>query len=95
MIETPELRSLHRAVEQLRSCVAEVRGRYGDTPHVRRVVGDIDRLEIDVADLDALPVPPLAPVMSPRERISDAPSDPAMWVGADDEGLGGYRGSTR
>lgn len=87
-----ELRTLHRAVEQLRSCVGDVRSRYGDIPHVRRLVGDVDRIDIDVSELDVVPPPAAAAMRAPLERIDDTPSDPAMWAGADDEGLGGYHG---
>lgn len=92
MTDTVELSTLHRAVEQLRSCVGEVRSRYGDIPHVRRLVGDVDRLDIDISELDVLPAPATPPTRAPLERIDDTPSDPAMWLGADDEGLGGYHG---
>ncbi len=93
MTETAELSTLHRAVEQLRSCVGDVRNRYGDIPHVRRLVGDVDRLDIDVSELDVLPPPAAPSSRPPLERIDDTPSDPAMWAGADDEGIGGYHGS--
>ncbi len=95
MTETAELSTLHRAVEQLRSSVGDVRGRYGDIPHVRRLLGDVDRIDIDVSELDVVPAPAVTPpVRTPLERIEDTPQDPGMWVDdCDDEGIGGYHGS--
>lgn len=91
MTETAELHTLHRAVEQLRTCVGDLRGRYGDIPHVRRLLGDVDRIDLDLSEMDALPAPAVT-TRPPLERIDDTPVDPAMWLGIDDEGIGGYHG---
>ncbi|MDQ1732422.1 MAG: hypothetical protein QOK10_2581, partial [Pseudonocardiales bacterium] len=55
MTVTTELSHLHRTVDELRSIIGSVRNRYGDIPAVRRLVGDVDRLDLDTADLDHLP----------------------------------------
>lgn len=85
--------ALNRAIGQLRQCVNELRSAYGDTPDVRRLVNDVERLDIDAADLSGRPTPP-----QPRDGrggkpevvvVPDTPYDPALWHGADDEGVGG------
>lgn len=91
---TSELSALHRTVDDLRGAVAGLQQRYGDIPAVRRLVGDVDRLALDVADLDDLPEPANQPPPA-MEVIDDRPLDPGLWADADDEGLGGYHGSRR
>lgn len=87
--------ALNRAIGQLRQCVNDLRSRYGDTTDVRRLANDVERLDIDAADLVARPTPP-------KQRdgrggkpevvvVPDTPYDPALWHGADDEGVGGVR----
>jgi hypothetical protein len=91
MTQATELKTLYRAVDQLRAGVDDVRRRYGDIPAVRRLVGDLDRINIDAHDLDNLPAP--TPKEAPAiEYISDEPQDASMWAEADDEGVGGYHG---
>ena len=90
MATTSELSTLHRSVEELRTAVASLRSRYGDVPAVRRLLGDIDRLDLDASELDGLtPLPP-APAAVQTIALDDRPFDPALWADADDEGLGGY-----
>lgn len=91
MVEVVELAKLHRTLDQLRTCVADVRSRYGDTPVVRRLLGDVDRIDIDASELDAVRLPARPPVEA-IEFIEDKPIDPALWADADDEGVGGYHG---
>jgi hypothetical protein len=91
-----ELTTLNHAVNDLRTAVAVLRGKYGDVPAVARLRNDLERLELDVGDAERLP-----PVGSPAEsgpilQLTDEPYDPAMWADdADDEGLGGYHGTSR
>ena len=94
MAVTTELTTLHRTIDELRSIMADVRSRYGDIPAVRRLLGDIDRIDLDLSELDTMPPPP-APLPSDIHVIDDRPVDPALWADADDEGLGGLRGSRR
>ena len=87
---TSELSVLHRTVDELRSVIGSVRSRYGDIPAVKRLLGDVDRLDLDVADLDDVVPPELQTGAGPVEIMDDRPFDPSLWVDADDEGLGGY-----
>jgi hypothetical protein len=91
--ELTELAALHRTLRQLRGCVERPRSTYGDIPAVKRLIGDVDRIELDASELDPVSTPAVAgePV-----ELSDEPVDPSLWADADDEGLGGYhRGSSR
>jgi hypothetical protein len=91
-----ELKTLNRAVEDLRTAVTSLRGKYGDVPTVLRLRNDLERLELDVHDVSSLP--PTGPGGTPIEmhQLTDEPYDASMWADdADDEGLGGYRGSAR
>ena len=94
MAVTSELDVLHRTLDELKSTVATLRSRFGDIPAVRRLVGDVERLELDIADLDDLPTPSDQPP-SDIQVIDDKPLDPGLWADADDEGLGGYHGDRR
>ena len=97
MAVTAELTTLHRTVDELRSVMANVRSRYGDIPAVRRLLGDIDRLDLDVSELDTMAPPPAAEAAAPHavHMIDDKPLDPSLWADADDEGLGGYQRDAR
>lgn len=50
-----ELRTLNRAVRDLRTAVTSLRGKYGDVPTVMRLRNDLERLESDVHDVSSLP----------------------------------------
>ena len=93
MAVTSELTVLHRAIEELTTVVGSVHSRYGDIPAVRRLLGDVDRILLDAADLDDVPPPP--PAAEPIHLIDDSQPDPSLWADADDEGLGGYHGGSR
>ncbi|HEV2887327.1 MAG TPA: hypothetical protein VGX49_10480 [Jatrophihabitans sp.] len=91
-----ELRTLNRAVEELRTAVASPPGKYGDVPTVVRLRTDLERLERDVPDVCSRP--PTGPGGTPTEmhQLTDKSYDASMWAeDADDEGLGGYRGTSR
>jgi hypothetical protein len=92
MAVTTELTTLHRTVDELRGAVASIRRRYGDIPAVRRLLGDIERIDLDASELDDLTPLPAAsnPEASEILMLDDTPIDPALWAGADDEGVGGY-----
>jgi hypothetical protein len=93
MAVTTELTTLHRTVEELRDLVATLRGRYGDIPAVRRLLGDLDRLDLDASELDDLTPLPAASTAEASDilMLDDTPLDPRLWDGADDEGVGGYQ----
>jgi hypothetical protein len=88
---TTELADLQRALAQLRGSVGALRSRYGDTPAVRRIRNDLERLDIDVAELsDVLPAQRRSTESAEDVVIvPDTPYDPSLWRDADDEGLGG------
>ena len=87
MAETAELMSLRRAINDVRRSVAVLRDSYGNVPSVQRLIGDVERLDLDAADLD-LPPRPAVPEVVPLGE----PIDPSIWADADDEGVGGYHG---
>ena len=91
MAVTSELTVLHRAIDELTAVVGSVRGRYGDIPAVRRLLGDVDRILLDASELDTMAPPPPPPGQVEMHVIDDKPLDPSLWSDADDEGLGGYR----
>ena len=92
MAVTTELTTLHRTVDELREIVSSMRDRYGDIPAVKRLLGDIERIDLDASELDELTPLPAAPIPEASEIhiLDDKPLDPSLWEGADDEGLGGY-----
>ncbi|MGW5052510.1 hypothetical protein [Actinokineospora sp. NPDC004072] len=90
-MSSTEYSELQRTIGQLRHCVGALRARYGDVPAVRRIANDVDRLDIDAGEL-------VQPAHAPAPRqaedvvvVPDTPYDPALWHGADDEGVGGYQ----
>ncbi|WP_275003358.1 hypothetical protein [Promicromonospora iranensis] len=90
-----EFVTLRRSIEQLRQSVSGVRSAFGDAPEVRRLVNDLERLEIDAAELAS--AEPLRQLRTPGRVpehvvVPDTPLDEAMFTDADDEGLGGYHG---
>ncbi len=91
---SPEMATLQHSIEQLRHSVAEVHRAFGDAPGVRRLVNDLERLEIDAGELASSPPArtPGAPGVPEHVVVPDTPLDETMWSDADDEGVGGYHG---
>ncbi|WP_406692519.1 hypothetical protein REH65_12265 [Saccharopolyspora sp. ID03-671] len=89
---TTELAEFQRVLAQLKSSAGALRQRYGDAAALRRIHNDIERLDIDAAELvTELP----APRRSDETRddvviVPDTPYDSSLWQDADDEGLGGH-----
>jgi hypothetical protein len=95
MADSAELKTLHHAIDDLSTAVKSVQGAYGDVPAVARLRNDVERIALDVSDVEALPPAPPAKAV-PMHQVSDEPYDPALWSeDADDEGLGGYHGTGR
>jgi hypothetical protein len=101
---TTEIAELRRSIGQLRQCLGTLRSRYGDAPAVRRLVNDVERLDIDADELEGAPPAPAREVPAQQTGgsspsgmipIDDTPYDESLWEGADDEGVGGYRGERR
>lgn len=86
---TTEVMELQRTIGHLRQCVGSLRSIYGDASAVRRLANDVDRLDIDAAELNESPPRPTVSAASERVQVPDTPYDRALWQGADDEGLGG------
>ncbi|OBK50340.1 hypothetical protein [Mycobacterium sp. 1081908.1] len=98
MSATTELAELHDLIGGLRRCVSSLRARYGDSPAMRRIVIDADRilsdvelLDTDVAELDL----DRATVQQSGEKIviPDTQYDTDFWRDVDDEGVGGHNRS--
>jgi hypothetical protein len=92
---TTELAELHDLIGGLRRCVTSLKSRYGDTPAMRRIVIDADRiladvelLDIDAGELDLA----RASVSDPGEKIAipDTDYNAEFWRDVDDEGVGGH-----
>jgi hypothetical protein len=105
-VTNPEFLQVHRAIGELRRCVDVLSARASDSPALRRLTNDVDRLDLDAEDVRlqlALPVPlPDASADSgtrsgtrgatiPIVQIRDDPYAHTLWHGADDEGIGGHR----
>ncbi|MBA0125672.1 hypothetical protein H0B56_08990 [Haloechinothrix sp. YIM 98757] len=92
-----EIAEFRRTLSELRQCVGALRSRYGDAPAVRRLVNDVERLNIDVEEFEGSGSDRVAPPRTPADRsevvvVPDTPYDPSLWEDADDEGVGGYHG---
>lgn len=95
MAVSAEHRALHHAIDDLRTATASLHSTLGDVPVVARLRNDLERLVLDVADVDALPVArPSAASPSPFDAGVGGADDypPPSWDDADDEGVGGFRG---
>ena len=95
MSTTTELAELHDLIGGLRRCVSSLKARYGDSPALRRIVIDADRilsdvelLDTDVSELDLA----RATVQQSGEKITipDTQYDTDFWRNVDDEGVGGH-----
>jgi hypothetical protein len=95
---TTELAELHELIGGLRRCVSSLRSRYGDSPAMRRIVidadrilGDVELLDTDVSELDLTRVT----VRQSGEKIAipDTDYDRDFWRDVDEEGVGGHNRS--
>ncbi len=95
MSSTTELAELHALIGGLRRCVTSLKSRYGDTPAMRRIVldterilGDVELLDMDAAELDLA----RGSAHSSAEKIAipDTQYDTEFWRDVDDEGVGGH-----
>jgi hypothetical protein len=91
---TTELAELHDLIGGLRRCVSSLRARYGDSPAMRRIVidadriiGDVELLDTDVSEFDLARVP--LPQSSEKIAIPDTDYDRDFWRDVDHEGVGG------
>jgi hypothetical protein len=90
MSSTTEFAELHEMIGSLRRRVTSLASQYGDSPTMRRIVNDIDRLDIDIDELE------LTRGVSPRRQsqekiaIPDTEYGRDFWQDVDDEGVGGH-----
>jgi hypothetical protein len=92
---TTELAELHDLIGGLRRCVSTLKARYGDSPAMRRIVidadrilGDVELLDTDVSEFDLMH----AAVQQSGEKIAipDTDYDRDFWRDVDHEGVGGH-----
>lgn len=87
---TAEFSELRQTIGQLRQCIGSLRSQYGDVRPVTRLANDLDRLDIDAAEIEESPPPKIVQRDTARDVIyvPDSKSDESAWMGAQDEGLG-------
>ena len=95
MSSTTELAGLYDLIGGLRRCVTSLNARYGDTPAMRRIVNDAERilndvelLDIDAGELDLARC--TAEQSGEKIAIPHTQYDAEFWRDVDDEGVGGY-----
>jgi hypothetical protein len=93
---TTDLAELHDLIGGLRRCVTSLRSRYSDSPAMRRIVldaerilNDVELLDSDASDLDL----GRHTVAHSGEKIGipDTQYASDFWRDVDDEGVGGNR----
>ena len=96
-MSSTEFAELHELIGGLRRCVSSLASRYGDTPAMRRVVNDaerilndIDRLDIDAEELELTPGVSSHKHSAEMIGIPDTQYDTDFWRDVDDEGVGGH-----
>ena len=97
MSSTTEFAELHELIGGLRRCVTSLASRYGDSPGMRRLVNDterilndIDRLDIDAEELELTRGVTRQQYSAEKIAIPDTQYDSAFWRDVDDEGVGGH-----
>ena len=97
MSSTTEFTELHELVGGLRRCVTSLASQYGDSPAMRRIVNDterilidLDRLDIDAEELELTRGVTRARSSAEKIGIPDTQYDSDFWRDVDDEGVGGH-----
>jgi hypothetical protein len=100
MSTTTDVDELHQLIGRLRRCVTFLVSRYGDTPDMRRIVNDaerilngIDRLEIDAEELAMARGLTQPKASGQMIQIPDTQYDIDFWRDVDHEGIGGQSGA--
>lgn len=95
MSKASELAELHHLIGDLRRCVTTLQHRYGESPAMRRViidteriVGDLEILEMDAGELEQ--VSPTVTSSGQKIPVPDTPYDRDFFRDVDDEGVGGH-----
>ena len=96
MPSTTEVDELYELSGRLRKCAASMASTHGDTPAMRRIDNDverilngIDRLDIDTDELEMKRGPCQPSGSSEMIQIPDTEYDLAFWRDVDHEGIGG------
>ena len=89
MSTTTEVDELHQLIGSLRRCVTSLASRYGDTPAMRRILNDIDRLDIDAEELELGSGVSHQHYSGEKIPIPDTQYDTAFWGDEDDRGVAG------
>jgi hypothetical protein len=89
---TTEVDELHQLIERARRCVTSLASKHGDCSAMRRVVNDVERLEIDVDELALTRGLSQPTGSSERIQIPDTEYHIDFWRDVDHEGVGGQRG---
>jgi hypothetical protein len=92
---TTELAELHELIGGLRRCVTSLKSRYGDTPAMRRIANDAERIlnDVELLDIDAGELELAQVSVQPageKIAIPDTQYDTEFWRDVDDEGVGGH-----
>jgi hypothetical protein len=90
MSSTTEFAELHELIGGLRRCVTSLASQYGDSPAVRRIVNDLDRLDIDAEELELTRGVSRQRHSAEKIAIPDTQYDSDFWRDVDDEGVGGH-----
>jgi len=90
MSSTREFAELHELIGGLRRCVTSLASQYGDSPATRRMVNDIDRLDIDAEELELTRGVTRHRQSAEKIGIPDTQYDSDFWRDVDDEGVGGH-----
>lgn len=93
MSTTTEIDQLHELIGGLRRCVTSLASRYGDSPAMRRIVNDaermlndLDRLDIDAEELNIARGVSHQHHTSEKIGIPDTQYASDFWQDVDDEG---------
>ncbi len=96
MSSTTELAELHDLIGGLRRCVTSLRSRYGDSPAMRRIaldaeriISDVDLLDNDLHDLDLSRC--TEQHSGEKIPVPDTQYASDFWRDVDDEGVGGHQ----
>jgi hypothetical protein len=90
-----ELAELHHLIGGMRKCVTSLSARYGNTPAMRRIVNDaerlqndLDRLDIDTEELEFAHGVVRQKPTTEKIAIPETQYDTNFWRDAGDEGIG-------
>jgi hypothetical protein len=92
MSTTTEFDELHQLIQRARRCVTSLVSKHGDCSATRRIANDVERLEIDVDELETSCVLTQPRSSTATIQIPDTEYHIDFWRDVDHEGVGGQRG---